>query len=130
MTSLSDWAALIGSLSVAGLALFEILLALGLPLGGAAFGGANAVLSAKLRVASGLSALLFVAALYVVPARGGLFGRVGSSWPVHTASWAFAALFALSALANVASRSRWERLLMAPVAFVLTICCVVLSLVS
>jgi hypothetical protein len=130
MNSLSDWVALIGAVGVTGLAIFQIFLAVGLPLGGAAFAGANAVLSPKLRVASAISALLFFAALYVVTATGGLFGVVGRSWPVHVATWAFAAVFALSALANVASHSRWERFLMSPLALVLAACCVVLSIVA
>jgi hypothetical protein len=130
MNSLSDWVALIGALGVTGMTVFQILLAAGLPLGSAAFGGANPVLSSKLRVASAISAMLFFAALYVVIARGGLLGKVGSSWPVHSAIWAFAVVFALSALANVVSQSRWERLFMAPFALVLAICCVVLSIVA
>ena len=109
------------------MATFQILLALGLPLGHAAFGGTKAVLPAKLRAASAISALLFFAAFYVVLARGGLFGVAGESASVRIAIWAFAALFGLSTLANIASRSRWERFLMAPVALVLTACCVAVA---
>jgi hypothetical protein len=130
MNSLADWVALIGALVVTGLAIFQIFLAVGLPLGAAAFGGANVVLSSKLRIASAISALLFFAALYVVTARAGLYGVVGRSWPVHLAIWVFAAVFALSALANGASQSRWERFLMLPLAIVLAACCVTLAIVA
>ena len=58
------------------MATFQILLAVGLPFGHAAFGGANAVLSAKLRIASALSALVFCAALYIVLERGLFSGGV------------------------------------------------------
>src|ERR1019366_7227327 len=115
MNSLPDWVALFAALEVIGLATFQILLAAGLPLGDAAFGGANAVLSTKLRFASASSALLFVAALYVVLARRGLFGVVGKSTIVHVAIWLFAGVFGISAVANTASHSRWERFLMAPI---------------
>lgn len=130
MNSLPDWVALVAALEVIGLATFQILFAFGLPLGDAAFGGTNAVLSTKLRYASASSAMLFVAALYVVLARGGLFGVVGKSTIVHVAIWLFAGVFGFSAVANTASHSRWERFLMAPIALVLAACCVVLALSS
>ncbi len=123
-----DWVALVAAAGVAGMATFQILLAMGLPLGHAAFGGSNAVLSAKLRVASVISALLFVAAFYVVLARGGLLGVASESVTVRITIWVLAAIFGLSTLANIASRSRWERFLMAPVALVLTACCVAVAL--
>ena len=123
-----DWVALVAAAGVAGMATFQILLALGLPLGHAAFGGANALLSAKLRVASVISALLFVAAFYVVLARGGLLGVASESVIVRITIWVFAAIFGLSTLANIASRSRWERFLMAPVGLVLTAFCVAVAL--
>jgi hypothetical protein len=72
MGSLTDWVAVIASLSVTGFAIFQVLLAAGLPLGHAAFGGANAVLPPKLRFASAASSLVFFLALYVALAQGGL----------------------------------------------------------
>ena len=86
------------------------------------------MLPAKLRAASVVAALLFFAAFYVVLARGGLFGLAGESTPVRVAIWMFAAIFGVSTLANIASRSRWERFLMAPVGLVLTTCCVAVAL--
>ena len=110
------------------MATFQILLAMGVPLGHAAFGGMNAVLPARLRVASVISSTLFVAAVYVVLARGGLFGGASGFGPVRITIWVFAAIFGVSTLANIASRSRWERFLMAPVGLVLTACCVAVAL--
>ena len=54
MNSPPDWVALVAAVGLAGMATFQTLLAAGLPLGQAAFGGANAVLPARLRVASAL----------------------------------------------------------------------------
>jgi hypothetical protein len=110
------------------MATFQVLLAMGLPLGHAAFRGTSAVLPAKLRVASAISSLLFVAAFFVILARGGLFGGANESEPVRITIWVFAAIFGVSTLANIASRSRWERFLMAPVGLVLTACCVAVAL--
>jgi membrane protease YdiL (CAAX protease family) len=78
-------------------------------------------------MASATSALLFLAALYVILARGGLFGSVGKTTSVHVAVWIATAPFALSALANIASRSRWERFMMAPLGLLLAICCAIMA---
>lgn len=128
MGSLTDWVAVIASLSVTGFAIFQVLLAAGLPLGHAAFGGANAVLPPKLRFASAASSLVFCLALYVALAQDGLVG--GRFAFVTIATWILAALFGVSAVANVASHSRWERYLMAPIGLVLAVCFVVLALAS
>ena len=51
-----NWLALVAAAGVAGMGTFQILLALGLPLGHAAFGGTKAVLPTKMRAASVISA--------------------------------------------------------------------------
>ncbi len=126
--SAADWAALIAAAGVAGMVVFQILLAVGLPLGRAAFGGANPVLPAKLRAASAMSALLFLTAFYAILARGGFITTASESTPVRIGIWVFAAIFGFSTLVNAASHSRWERLLMAPIGFALTACCVIVAL--
>jgi hypothetical protein len=128
MKSLSDWAALVGSLLVIGLAIFQVLLAAGQPLGHVAFGGKFSVLPRRLRIASGLSALMFILALYFILARAGQLGDIRNVTPIRVGMWVFVGVFLLSALANAASSSRWERRCMAPLALVLTTCCVVLAL--
>lgn len=130
MNSLSDWVALVASVGIASLAIFQILLASGLPYGAAAFGGSNTVLPPRLRWSSGISSALFCGALYVVLAEADLFGVGGRTTLIRVAIWIFVAIFGLSAIANVASHSRWERRLMAPIALVLTACCAVLALVQ
>jgi hypothetical protein len=128
MSSTANWVAVVAAAGVAGMATFQILLAVGVPLGHAAFGGANAVLPAKLRGASAISALVFVAAFYVVLARAGLLGVARGSLPVRVGIWVLAVIVGLSTLANGVSHSRWERFLMAPIGLVLTACFVVVAL--
>ena len=130
MNWLTDSAAIIASVIVVCLAVFQILLAAGLPYGHAAFGGENSVLPVKLRLASAVSSLVFFVAFYVVLARGGQLGGEQRFELVRIATWIFAALFAVSALANVMSRSHWERMLMAPIGLVLAVCCVILAFAS
>ena len=77
-----------------------------------------------------MSALVFLGALYVVAARAGLFGTVGKSAPVHVAVWILTVLFVLSAVANLASQSKWERFLMAPLGLLLAACCALLAIAT
>ncbi|HXC19655.1 MAG TPA: hypothetical protein VNT80_07075 [Acidimicrobiales bacterium] len=127
--SLTHGLAVVGAIGFAGLSIFQISLAAGLPFGRAAFGGANRVLPTKLRLASGASAAVFLAALYVILARGDVLGSVGhSSWVARAGIWVLVVIFGLSTLANFFSRSRWERRIMAPVALVLTVCCLLVAL--
>ena len=119
LNGLSDAAVIVGSLLVLGLAVFQVLLAAGQPLGHAAFGGKTSVLPRRLRVASGLSAVIFVIAFGVLLARAGHLGDVRGAGLVRVGTWIFAGVFLLSAFANVASSSRWEQRVMAPVALLL-----------
>jgi hypothetical protein len=128
MNTLSDWLTLVASAGIACLALFQILVAAGRPYGAAAFGGTHTVLPQRLRLASAISSVVFIVALWFVLARRGPFGDAGKSTVVSVVIWVFVAVFGLSALANIGSRSRWERLLMAPLAVVLAACCAAFSL--
>jgi hypothetical protein len=130
MNSLTDWVTVVALLGVTGLAIFQALLAAGLPLGHAAFGGANAVLPMKLRFTSAMSSLVFLSTIYVVLAQGERFGVEGRFAFITIATWILAALFGVSVVANLTSHSRWERYLMAPIALVLAVCFVLLALAS
>jgi len=98
------------------------------------FGGASAELSPELRAASAFSALLIIGTVWTLLVRAdvisaGRRGRALARWTI----WGFAALFSLSAAANFASSSPWERYGWAPCAVALVTCCVIVgagSLVS
>lgn len=130
-TDIRRGAAIVAAVGFAGLLVFQVALAAGLPLGRAAFGGASDVLAPGLRVASAVSALLFALAMWAALARGGVLAVSERAYRLAGwALWAFVALFGLSTLANLASSSPWERFLMAPLALLLTGCCVVVALGS
>jgi hypothetical protein len=115
-------AALIGVVTV-----FQLALALGVPAGAAAWGGSNkGVLPTRLRVASGLVAVLFYppVAILLLDASG----VIDVGWDVSSLwIWVLAGLFGLGALANFASRSRVERW-WGPVSAAIAVCCVVIAL--
>ncbi|SOE00969.1 hypothetical protein [Blastococcus haudaquaticus] len=109
------------------LAVFQLLLVAGAPLGRFAWGGQHAVLPTGLRIGSVVSLAIYaVVALLVLQAAGVL--DVLPEGMVGVAMWVLTGYFVLGVALNLASRSRPERMVMTPVALVLAICCLVLAL--
>jgi hypothetical protein len=116
-------AAQIATVGFAGMIVFQAALAAGARLGDAAWGGADAQLTAGQRVGSAVSVLFYAAAIMIVRRRAA--GRAERRYRWGT--WGLAVVFALSALANLASESQWENFLMAPVALVFAALCVIVA---
>lgn len=121
-------AAGVGFLLVAG---FQVALALGAPWGRAAWGGANeGRLPRNLRIASAVAAVVWILLASLIFA---VAGHELIPLPFSVPDWVPWALFGLSllgALMNLASKSRWERLLWSPVAAILALLCLVVALGS
>lgn len=100
---------------------FQVSLALGAPFGAAAWSGAHpGVLPDELRVASSVSAVVWLFAAVVVLARGGM----GLPLPPRLAlggTRALLALLGVGAVMNAASSSPWERFGWAPFVVVLVV---------
>lgn len=111
-----------------GVALFQLSLALGAPLGHAAWGGAHAQLPAGLRLGSALSAGLLVIAAFIVMGRAGYWACGVPFGIFRWGTWALVPAMTLSALGNFASSSRWEKVLLGPVALLLAVLCLILAL--
>jgi hypothetical protein len=121
-------AAMLAALGFAGLAAFQAALAAGAPWGHAAWGGADADLSAAQQGASAVAAVIYVAAALVVLCRAGIVWRGRSDAAVlRWGTWVVAASMAVGALPNFASQSRWENLVFGPLALVLAALCVVVA---
>ena len=119
------WVVAVGLL--AALAVFQVLLVAGVPLGRFAWGGRHDVLPAGYRVGSAVSIALYgFFALLVLRAAGRI--DVLPSGFAQVAIWVLTAYFALGIAMNAASRSRGERLVMTPVAALLAGACLVLAL--
>jgi len=106
----------------------QVLLAFGLPFGRAAWGGAHRVLPLRLRFASALSAMPLALAAWIVLARTGVVAFPGQPATVRVGSWVAFSLLALNTVGNFASKSRTERLLMTPAAFVCSVCFLIAAL--
>ena len=122
-------AALVATVLLVVLVVFQLALALGAPLGDMSWGGRSpGVLPRNLRVASAIAGLVvYPAIIGIVLASAGL-GAPGSV-PIagSTAMWVLAGFFLLGGFLNAVSRSRRERI-WAPVSFVIALCCAVIAL--
>lgn len=119
--------AVLGCVFLAALAVFQVLLIAGQPLGRFAWGGQHDVLPAGLRVGSAVSIALYAGfAVLMLCAAGAL--DVVPAGVADVAIWVLTAYFTLGIVLNAISRSRPERLVMTPVVIVLTVVCLVLAL--
>lgn len=113
--------ALVLTLSIlAGLALMQILLIGGLPLGNYGWGGQHRVLPPRLRVAAAVAILLYAGFAILVLSRTGILPGRGTSLVMVT-TWVLFAYCAVSILPNAISRSRQERIVQTPVSVLLTV---------
>jgi hypothetical protein len=111
----------------AAIVCFQVALALGAPLGRAAWGGSNASLPTRLRVASLISAGVWVLAALVILGRTSYRASPVQTGVARWATYVLVGVLALSAIMNTASRSKWERFLWGPVALILAVVCLLVA---
>lgn len=121
-------AGLLAALGLIAIALFQVALALGAPLGRAAWGGGHDVLPTSLRIASAVAVAIWLLAALVVTARAGVPIEPLPPGAARWGTWLVAALLFVGAIANVASSSPWERFGWAPVALILAGLCLIVAL--
>ncbi len=106
---------------------YQILLALGLPLGHGAFGGRYRILPPRLRIASVATAAIFAIGMMAVLEKISAIAIVQMPHLVTGVVWFFAALFGVSVVINAWSPSPIERWVMTPLALASSIACVLLA---
>ncbi len=121
-------AAIVAAVMLAGLALFQLALALGAPIGRFAWGGTRRVLPTPLRIASLVTMGIYGLCGLVLLDRAGLIHVMPNDELVRVATWGLVVLFAMGTLMNLASPSRDERVLMTPVALVLCLLSLIVAL--
>ena len=119
-------AALLFAFVIAALAVFQIALALGAPLGRFAWGGAQARLPVELRIGRGVSLFIYGACAGIVLDRAGLVDVVADDVS-RVGVWVVAGFMSLGVAMNAISRSKPERFTMTPVALVLAVCAYVVA---
>ena len=120
-------AAIAAALGFLAIAMFELVLAAGAPLGHAAWGGAHAHLSAAQRIASAVAVLIWASAALVVLGRAGLWSAGKRAILFRRGTWLLVAVSTIAALTNFASHSRYEQLIFGPLAVILAALCTIVA---
>lgn len=113
---MTDIAAIASCAILAGLALFQLALICGAPIGRFAWGGGHTVLPAKLRVGSLISILLYALFAGTILSGAGLVPSVLPEGVVNGLMWVMTGYFFVGIIMNALSRSVPERSTMTPVA--------------
>lgn len=121
-------AAIVFTVILAMLAVFQIALVFGAPFGEYAWGGQRTGrLPAGYRVGSAVSIVLYLLFAAIVLSRSGIISLVPDRLSVPGV-WIVFAYLALGTLMNAISRSRKERIVMTPVAAVLAVLALIVAL--
>lgn len=120
-------AAIIATIILSGLGIFQLLLALGKPYGEYAWGGGHRILPNPLRVGSAVSILLYALIASIMLDRAGVLPLYTNTSLNQNGIWFIVAYSLLGVVMNAASRSRKERNTMTPLVTVLLICAVIIA---
>jgi len=101
------------------IAAFQLALALGAPLGRAAWGGGHERLPIGLRIASAVAVAIWILAVMIVLGRAGFASPLSPGF-VRWGMWILVGVLAIGALMNFASPSNWERFIWGPFGVVMT----------
>jgi hypothetical protein len=112
-------AAVAASVGFVAIAAFQAALALGAPLGRAAWGGTRPDLPVGLRIASGVAVVVWLVAAVIVLGRVGIEVVPLPEDLLRVGSWIVLGMLSIGAVMNLVSRSPWERFLWGPLAVVL-----------
>ena len=110
------------------LAVFQLALVFGAPIGHFAWGGADRVLPRAKRIGSAVAILVYAMFAWLLLMKAGLVSMALPELVVDVAAWVITVYFALGIVMNAMSRSKPERYTMTPVAIVLTVLSLIIAL--
>lgn len=111
--------ALLACVILFGLSLFQAALVLGAPVGKYAWGGNYKVLPISFRIGSFFSIILYLLFAFIILTKVGILQASIDENLISTVMWVLSGYFVIGVLMNAVSRSRSEKLVMTPVAFIL-----------
>lgn len=120
-------AAIVLCVILAALAVFQLALALGAPIGRFAWGGQHRVLPTRLRIGSAISIVIYAVIAVIALDRTGVVDVV-SDVVSTVGMWVVFAYFVIGIPMNAISRSRPERYMMTPVVTVLAVLSLIVAL--
>ena len=109
------------------IAIFQVLLSLGFPLGEYAMGGIYKVLPNKLRIISAFNAMLLIFMGFVFLHHANVFD-VFRFLPTDILVWVITIFLGINSLANLVSRSKKERFVMTPLSSVAFVLCLYIAI--
>lgn len=113
---MNEFFALYATTLLIALSGFQVLLAMGKPLGRFAWGGQYDVLPVKYRIGSALSVILYVFFILVILQEAGIWTTLSEDFSSSAIWWIHWFLF-LEIFLNAASRSMLEKFVMTPLVF-------------
>jgi hypothetical protein len=128
MTNLAPLLAVVFAAVLGALAVLQVLLVVGVPLGRFAWGGQQDRLPIRLRVAACLSILIYVVFASVALTHSRVITTPVPSLIIAIAMWVVTAYLFLSLLPNLVTKSVHEKRLMTPVSAVLAILALLIAL--
>jgi uncharacterized membrane protein YidH (DUF202 family) len=112
------------------LSIFQILLAVGLPLGRFAYGGKHETLPKNLKIMSIIAVGIFIFGSISVLIRAELFLIIQNSLVFLVVVWILAFYLAFNTFVNLMSRSKSEKYVMTPISLILTVCLFIIAIGS
>ncbi|MCU1580609.1 MAG: hypothetical protein JWP19_2813 [Rhodoglobus sp.] len=128
MTGLAPFLAVAFTGLLGALAVLQVLLIVGMPLGRFAWGGQQDRLSSRLRAAAGLAIVIYAVLAGIALAHAQVITTPLPSLVIVIAMWVITAYLFLSVLPNLASKSIHEKRLMTPVSALLAILALLIAL--
>jgi hypothetical protein len=123
-------AAVISAVIFLGIAIFQVLLSLGYPLGEATMGGYHKILPNRLRVASAFSAMILLFMGFVFLQHAKVISTGANFVSTNILVWVITGYLALNTVANLASKSKKERLIMTPISSFAFLLCLFITIAS
>ncbi|MDQ1594544.1 MAG: hypothetical protein QOH40_1100 [Arthrobacter pascens] len=117
--SIGEFSAVLTCVILTGLAVFQGALIAGAPLGRMAWGGQHNVLPPRLRIASAASIATYALFAYIALAKANFAPSLINESFTAVLAWVLTAYFTVGVLLNGISRSKSERQVMTPLAFIL-----------
>ena len=114
-------ASIIALVTLSLLAVFQLALVAGAPLGNYAWGGQHKVLPAKLRFGSACAILIYAVFASFILSKSGIWVIVTNDTILNVGLWIMTIYLTFGILLNAISRSKRERYLMTPISALLAV---------
>ena len=110
--------------------LFQMSLVFGAPFGKLAWSGMYKVLPPSFRFGSFIAAVIFIFGIFIISEKASLYSFFYYPIIADVLIWVLVILFGFSTLCNMLSKSKLEKLVMTPIAFISFCFCLIIAIGS